>query len=261
MGSRPMFVHKFSCMLNGNGHTNAYNLLKSKIQEVFDFASATTQAFPIMRDAITNNQPLPPADYFRGNNSISLLQNQIATYEQNLSTYLFLVSFSYFENYLKNAVIEIIDEYNDCSLTKAQVKSRVDNPIIEAKKLKLRGNNNSKNALQYQKYSQELRNNNYLEADNLFKFTSKNILKSTIKDLKAYQIPDFLKGTLLVQLPPGFASKFKEFSEVRNKIAHGTNPAMSFSDVNSINDFFRKSASKIDLQLTSNFFFPSNYLK
>lgn len=248
-------------MLNGNGHTNAYNLLKSKIQEVFDFASATTQAFPVMREAINNNQPLPPADYFKGSNSISLLQNQITNYEQNLSTYLFLVSFSFFENYLKNVLIEIIDEHNDCALTKTQVKSRIDNPILESKKVKLKGNRNNKNLLQYQKYSQELRSNNYLEPNNLFSFTSKVILKSTIKDLKAYQIPDFLKDTLLINLPSDFASKYKKFSEVRNKIALGTNPAMNFSDVNEANDFFRKSASKIDLQLTSNFFFPSNYMK
>ena len=31
---------------------------------------------------------------------------------------------------------EIIDEHNNCSLTKPEVKSRIDNPILETKKIR-----------------------------------------------------------------------------------------------------------------------------
>ncbi len=248
-------------MLNGNGHTNAYNLLRIKIQEVFDFASATSQAFPALKEALDAGTVLPRPDYFGGDNSISMLQSQIATYEQNLSTYLFLASFSFFENYLKNMVLEICDNYNSSTLNKTQVKQLFSNPNLAQDKEKLKGAFDGRNIGQYLRHSNNLRNNNYLEADKAFDFFAKEMIKSYVKNLKAFEIPDFLKDYLLVDLPTNFKKDFSEYSSIRNKIAHGLNPPMQFIDMKKANKFFKKSAKSIDQQVVSNFFLPTNYIK
>ena len=233
--------------------------MKNKIQEIFDFATATCQAFPIMKDAITTGTTLPQPDYFRGNNSITLLNNQIATYEQNLSTYLFLVSFSYFENYIKNVVNEIISIHNTNIMIKVQVKLLLNNPNLDKYKQKLKGINEPRNLDQYRKFSKELRNSNYLHPRDAFDFTSKAILNNYVKELKAYQIPELLKDFLLIDLPNNFQKDYKSFAEIRNRIAHGNNPPMTFIEVRKANNFFRNSAKNFDKQIVSNFIKPNNY--
>ena len=138
-----------------NGHTQTYKILKDKIQEIFDFAATSCQAFPVLKNAIDNNQPLPRPDYFGGNNTPLLLKGQINSYEQKLSTYLFLVSFSYFENYIKNVIIEIVNIHNNNLMTKDQTKASVSNSNHKKLKLKLKqeeGGVTEQQAQDYKKY-------------------------------------------------------------------------------------------------------------
>lgn len=245
--------------------TNSFNILKAQVQSTFDFAVVVCHSVPALKlqmklfddGKITK---LPDADYFQGKNTTAELRVKADNYKDKLATYLFLSSFAFFENYLSSVIKEVFNS-NITIPSKEDLKKRIDdNKDLRAKKI-LKSSFDHRHEQRYKKYSQELRDNNYITPENLISIiTIENFLK-TVTDLKANQIPDFLTNHLKLEISQIDKETFGTFRQLRNDIAHGDNPTITMQKVRQSNTFLKKFAGEIDEFLVEHYVKIENYRK
>jgi len=174
--------------------TNAFNTLQNQVQETFDFAVMVCHSVPALKlqmkllddGKITK---LPDPDYFTKNTTAEL-RSQANGYKDNLATYLFLSSFSFFENYF-GAVLEEIFDFNTAIPDNDDIKDSLNNNTDIKSKRALKSGYDKRHQQRYVKYSNELKASDYITPTELKKIVAFNNLHKTINDLKANQIPDF----------------------------------------------------------------------
>lgn len=243
--------------------TTAYNTLQSQVQESFDFAVMVCHSVPALKlqmkllDEGKINK-LPDPDYFTKNTTVEL-RSQANGYKENLSTYLFLSSFSFFENYFGTVLEEIFD-FNSSIPSDAVIKERLDKNTDTKSKRALKSGYDGRHQQRYEKYSRELKSNDYITPDKLKRIVGFNNLLKTIKELKANQIPEFLINNLKVDISEDEKGKFNTYRQLRNDIAHGDKPSLTLKKVKEANTFLRKFAAKIDDYLTEHFIKLNNYV-
>lgn len=243
--------------------TNAYNTLQVQVQETFDFAVMVCHAVPALKLQMNlldegKITKLPSPDYYTPNTT-SELRLQASGYKGNLATYLFLSSFAFFENYF-GAVLEEIFLFNSVIPNDTILKNRLDiNTNTKAKRV-LKKDYDKRHIQRYKKYSNELKNNNYITPQELKTIIAFNNLYKTIKDLKANQIPDFLINYLKIDITEDEKSKFNTYRQLRNDIAHGDKPIITLSKVTDSNHFLRSLAAKIDEFLLEHYVTLNNYI-
>lgn len=243
--------------------TVSYNTLQRQVQESFDFAVMICHSVPALKlqmkllDEGKINK-LPDPDYFTLNTTIEL-RGQSTGYKEKLATYLFLSSFSFFENYF-GAVIDEIFSFSSLIPTEESLKDSLNkNTDIKSKRV-LRSGFDQRHQQRYEKYSNELKSNDYISPDNLKKIIAFSNLKKSVKDLKANQIPNFMINSLKIDVTEDEKGKFNTFRQLRNDIAHGDNPNLTLKKVKEANTFLRKFAAKIDDFLTEHFVKLNNYI-
>lgn len=113
--------------------TNSYKNLKKQIQETFDFAIFTSRSVPYLFDEITKEgiteNDLKQPYYFRESTTIKQLRDSFDIYELNLSKYLILSSFSFFEDYIKSVFREFIDFQLGEILLQKKIKDKFDKKL------------------------------------------------------------------------------------------------------------------------------------
>lgn len=243
--------------------TNAYNTLQSQVQETFDFAVMVCHAVPALKlqmklldDGVIHK--LPDPDYYT-KNTTEELRGQANGYKENLATYLFLSSFSFFENYF-GAVLDEIFDFNTTIPTDDTLKEWLLKNNDTKSKRALKGVYDKRHLQRYEKFSKELKSNDYITPDELKKIVAFTNLYKTIKDLKANQIPDFLINHLKIDITEDEKSSYNTYRQLRNEIAHGDRPGLTLRKVKAANKFLRKIAAKIDDFLSEHFITLENYI-
>ena len=243
--------------------TNAYLILQTQVQSIFDFAVVVCHSVPALKlqmklldeGKITK---LPDPDYFEANNTTSKLREQADGYKNKLATYLFISSFAFFENYFGSAIKEVFNQSFIIPDTSALKTNLNNNTNTKAKKI-LRSSYDLRHSQRYDKFSNELRANNYIQPDKLISTIAVEALNNTIFDLKANQIPDFLINTIKMDISAADKISFGTYRQLRNDIAHGDNPVVTMRKVKEANTFLRKFATKIDEFLMEHYVKIDNY--
>lgn len=248
---------------NHTENTVSYGKLKTQIQQIFDFAIAVDYGIAALKlqlnlyeKGIIANLPRP--DFYTAETTSTKLREQTHGYKNQLSKYLYLSSFSFFESYLGNVIKEVV-ELQLNFLSKSEIHSRISNEKLVNLKRTLNCNTNPKHEDRYISKSNHLRAENYLIAKDLWFDTSIKLLLKRVSDLKANEIPSFLNEYFYISLEEDEIRFFGDYRGLRNNIAHGDDVTVGLKKVAEMNKFFKHLAKKIDKHLIAHFVKPKNY--
>lgn len=102
-------------------HTQAFQRLKDETQEVLDFAILVSYAVPFLKHDIKQAQekdetlldtklmPFRPDNFERDKISIGKVKDSASKYKKEVAKSIRLVGFSYFEVYVGDVILEILD--------------------------------------------------------------------------------------------------------------------------------------------------------
>ena len=248
---------------NHTENTASFEKLKTQIQEIFDFAIAVDYGVAALKLQLGlldkgKIQNLPRPDFYKGETTSEKLRSQTHGYKNQLSKYLYLSSFSFFESYIGNVINELIEKEFEL-VEDLDIRSRISNPKLEGAKRLLNSSSKSSHNGRYEVKSKFLRSEKYLPAKELWIDTTVKILKKRIEDLKANEIPSFLSNFFHLELEETDVNKFGEYRGLRNDIAHGDEIQIGLNKVKEMNRFFKKMAKRIDKHMKNHFVMPKNY--
>lgn len=254
-------------------NTNAYLRLKKQVQETFDFAVVVCHSIPALKRqiALLNDgtiSSLPKPDYFpEGVTPPSQLKQQAIDYKRQLSSYLLLSCFSFFEAFVIDAVNEMIEFHGGIEkfIRRAEKRERdninetLSSNLEKAKRI-LSKPDKAAHILRYQKYSKTLVDNGYRFPTERFSAYGARMLVQRIGNLRANDIPDLLKNGLYMDISEREIQKFHEIRDIRNKIAHGEKVNLYLRNISEKNNFLRNMAKLTDQHLVKNFFISEEFI-
>lgn len=260
-------------------NTNSFGRLKKEQQRILDFAVLICHAVPNVKKTIRGSMEkipyfsLPNPDYFNKEHEdkIKELSNH---YKENLSKYLIISSFSFFEAYFKSVIEELIDFHGGREIFIKNIKDRHQKLIetnekeISKNKRKLQEPPKKKNYSQYEKHRKAL------EQNALFRMPSELFASLGVKyilDLvgsdrfRSVMIPELLEHGFLMSLEEKvnksddlknmtIKETFSSMRDIRNKISHGNDPSIDFAKAMDYIRFLRHLAVKVDKHIVEHFF-------
>jgi hypothetical protein len=260
-------------------NTISFERLKIEQQRILDFAVLVCHAIPNVKKTIKGKEEkvpyfsLPDPDYFNKEhgNRIKVLSKH---YKENLSKYLIISSYSFFEAYFKAVIEELIyfhggrDKFsNNIKERHEKILENIEQEIIKSKR-KLQEPKKKKNIHQYEKHIRLLEDNaRYRKPSELFATLGvKYILELVSSDrFRSAMIPELLEHGFLMKLEDKvnkshdlkdktLKETFNSMRDLRNKISHGDNPTIDFAKAMDYIRFLRDLAVKIDKHLVEHFF-------
>ena len=260
--------------------TSTYIKIKGEHQKIWDFAILICHSIPNLKKTIKGikeNVPtysLPKPDYFEKVESKERLETISEYYKFNLSKYIVLSLFSFFESYIKSVFEEMIEFHNgkDCFINymakKQKISININNPDVEYCKRKIQEPEKKNKKQKYEKYSKILsQKNDFRFPGELFALYGVKCFLNYILDsnFKSVMITDILKDILHMDLSDkinnhpdlinmDLEQTFDSIRTIRNRIAHGDEPDINIRKVVAYSDFIRTFTIKIDNHLISNFF-------
>lgn len=261
-------------------NTKAFIRLKEEQSLLINFAVLICHAVPTLKksikgleEEIENYETLPPADYFRGTD-IKFLKEYAKKYRYNLSKYLLVSAFSFFESYFKATIDELIDFHGgkEVFIQKSHLRMRnilsiSDRSITESKR-KLNEYPKKNKHDKYAKHAELLANNSdyrfptELLATYGLKYFIEFIQSS---NFTSSSIPDTLEYAFHFDLSQK-VNKHAELKEkniretleylrnLRNSIAHGDKVNIGFEKCMDLIRFFRYLTANFDRHLVNNYF-------
>jgi hypothetical protein len=100
---------------------------------------------------------------------------------------------------------------------------------------------------------------NFVFPSGLFYPLGIKYLAQKIGNLKANEIPSFVRDSFGMQISELLVEQFHEIREIRNKIAHGKKVDLAIKDVTAMNSVLRDFALALDRHLVNNFFISEKY--
>jgi hypothetical protein len=247
---------------NHTENTVSFEKLKNQIQEVFNFAISVDYGIAALKIQLKlydkGKVDLPRPDYYTSKTTAKQLKNQTHGYKNQLSKYLYLSSFSFFESYLGNVIKEVAELQFDY-LDKFEIQTRISNQKLVNLKRSLSGNTNLRHEDRYKSKSNHLREENYLASKDLWFDSSMKLALNKVSNLKANEIPSFLKEYFHLTITEDDIRLFGDYRGLRNDIAHGDEISIGLRKVTEMNNFFKHFAKKIDKHLIAHFVKPKNY--
>jgi len=247
-------------------NTHALTTLKQQSQETLNFTVLIANSVPLLKKTIKSieagdpNTQLATPDFFKKSSVASQLKSYACDYKANLSKYVLLSSFSFFEAYVTDAIKEMICFHGGlqdfCEDTKRRCENHV-NPTdkkIIGYRAKLQDSYKKKNSQKYIKYSQLLRKENYRFPSELLASLGVQALGKKIDNLKSADIPDLLTNGLHFKISAAEIKEFDSWRSIRNNIAHGNKVNCDMSKALKCNSFLRSLAVRLDLFLVQNYF-------
>jgi hypothetical protein len=263
------------------GHTKSFKKLKKEQQGILDFTVLVCYAVPNLKKSIKgfkenipNFEKLANPDYFKETADIGRLESLSGKYKENLSKYILLSAFSFFESYFRDVVDELIHFHGGKEEFIETVKNRHRNlmqnqnsTILECKR-KLNEPLKTKNWQRYQKQIEILdKEPNYrYPSELLATYGLKYFIESVSGNgFKSVMIPEILEYGLgfdllekVNQHPDIIDKNLKEtfdiMRDLRNSIGHGNSNSVGFEKVMDFLRFLRHFALKIDEHLAAHFF-------
>lgn len=264
--------------------TNSFQRLKSEQQKILDFAVLICHAIPNVKKTIKGNEEnieyfsIPEPDYFNLVHQHKLKELS-KHYKTNLSKYLIISSFSFFEAYFKSVLEELIDFQGGIdkfvetisNRHKAIINQDADEELTKHKR-KLQEPFKKKNIKQYELHGDKLlRNSAFTMPSELFSVLGIKYLFDLVSSdrFKSVMIPELLEKGLLLDLnekinkssslkDKTLKETFESMRDLRNKVSHGDNPDVDFAKAMDYIRFLRFLSVKIDKHLIDNFFILEN---
>lgn len=245
-------------------HTKAFERFRNQSQEHLDFVVLVTAAIPNL-DAILSepSYTLAPRDYFKPSKPDGKrLKSLIGGYQRQLALLSVVALFSYFEEYLKASLREIVDfhggtrKFLELSRARASRFIGQTSSSIKNHKRKLQEYAKPGKSQKYGKHSAELTEAGFrFPTELLGPYGAKLLIeKSDAKrGLRAWEIPSVLKDGLLFELTSTEHTRLEEIRNLRNKIAHGTKVRLAFEKAMAIARDLHELAAKIDSHIVENF--------
>lgn len=260
-------------------NTKAFGKLKKEQQKILDFAVLICHSIPNLKKTIAGERNqiehfgVPQPDYFKKelNNRILTLSSN---YKSNLSKYLIISGYSFFEAYFRDVIKELIEfhggieNYIHNSASNNRAKILTLDPIILKNKRKLQEPYKKKNKEKYNKFIKELeRETSFRMPSELFStWGLKNLLEyCDSENFRSYKIPEIMELGFLMKLDekinshPDLKDKnleetFQMLRNTRNNISHGGATNISFPKAMDFLRFLRRLSVKFDQHLIDNFF-------
>lgn len=264
--------------------TNSFERLKSEQQKILDFAVLICHAIPNVKKTIKGNEAkvehfsIPNPDYFNLVHQDNLKELS-KHYKVNLSKYLIISSFSFFEAYFKSVLEELIDFQGGTDKFIETISDRHktiiaqnNNEELKKHKRKLQEPFKKKNIKKYELHSNKLmRSTEFKMPSELFSTLGIKYLFELVSSdrFRSVMIPELLEKGLLLDLgekinkssslrEKTLKETFDSMRDLRNRISHGDNPNIDFSKAMDYIRFLRFLSVKIDKHLIENFFILEN---
>ncbi len=260
--------------------TNTYIRIKGEHQKIWDFAILICHSIPNLKKTIKGvkenipNYSLPKPDYFEKTENIERLKAISEYYKFNLSKYMVISLFSFFESYFKSVFEEMIEFHggkeNFINYISKKQKSfiNINNPDIKECKRKVQEPEKQDKKQQYEKYTKILSQRcDFRFPGELFALYGIKCFLKYIFDsnFKSVMITSILKDILHMDLSDkinnhpdlidmDLEQTFESMRVVRNRISHGDEPDINIGKVAAYSDFIRIFTIRIDNHLISNFF-------
>ena len=253
--------------------TKAYARYKSQSDTLLDFAVLVAHSMPALRDAIQMVKSgtltaLPRPDFFHQSNRSTLadLQKTEAHYERYLASYVLLAHFSFFESLVDNLVKEMIEIHGGEQRFADRIKNRTKRFLAKQSAQKVKGKRKLQDAENprwrdsYRKHSRELDEEGFRFPGELLAAFGVRTLISSMKNLKAVNIPVILTEAFQLDLSQGDIDKYHEIREIRNGIAHGDPIVLTMKQAVVMNGALRELALKASSHIAEHFFVIEKYV-
>ncbi|EOX3820215.1 HEPN domain-containing protein [Enterobacter quasiroggenkampii] len=246
-------------------NSKAFEVLKGQAQSTLDFAVLCCQAVPALKGylkALQNGavSKLPDADYFKGAPNVDQLKAFSSSYRKNLGKLIFINTFSYFEAYFKDLIVEVSDFHGGKESFKEiaaqKRKQHIEYSLMKDTSLhanKLREYKKSSHRQKYSKHIKALEHSDFRFPSEMLSIFGLVELFDNYSDLKASQIPYVAEYAFGVEFTEDEINTYSKLRDLRNKIAHGKVSEVEFKESIEMNYFMRKLALKIDSQVVRHF--------
>lgn len=248
-------------------HSAAYGRLRRQSQDLFDFVVVVCYAVPSLRQQIKGvrgekaiRSLLRPDFFVHDKSSVEKIKKRATSYKSKLSSYVLLSSFSFFEEYVKSVIHEVIDFHGGdtefVELAERRANAFILSPSNETTKhkRKLQEPIKPSKIKKYEKHSKALVDLGYRFPTELLSAYGVRKLVEKINKLRAFDIPDLLQNGIHMELDDETIDLFNSIRNVRNRIAHGEKVRMSLKKVMAWNKFLSGLAAKMDRHLVEHFF-------
>jgi ASC-1-like (ASCH) protein len=190
---------------------------------------------------------------------VASLENSMKGYQNSLSIYLYFSTFSYFEAFVVDLAKEILSQFTVLD-KQLYVKSHPIDKSNVSHRQKVNKAYDPRKKDRYLKFSKILRSAGYKTPEELLFLTSIEFLNEKVEDMKANDIPVFLKKAFFFEIPEVELKVYHSLRDNRNSIGHGTKSFVpSLSDVIKAKDFFKKLSFEIDEHVVFHFFRLTNF--
>lgn len=181
-------------------------------------------------------------------------------YQKKLASYLYFSLFSYFEAFVSDLINELSNEFKTIDIPEYFEKlSKID---FEKEKRILDRKHDPRKIDRYKKYSEELVNKGYHEPHLLVFASMLDMLKTANENLKANDIPSFLKRFFFLELSEIDNATYHSLRDNRNSLGHGgTSFSPTLKNVIEANKFFKRISKDIDSHVTQYFMKLNNFQK
>ena len=253
--------------------SEAHRIYRKEYIELWNFAVMICYAVPTLNkniDGVEKNIPnykmLKP-DFFKYYScDLDELRERIKKYKNQLSSYLWLSNFSFFEAYIKRILDELVEFHGGGKIflktSKLKILKDMDSIPDDIKKhrIKLQKPYDPRKIDQYKKKTKILNESHYRYPSELFASYGVKTLLERIDDLRAKDIPTLLKDAFLFNFDDQMLKTYISYKDKRNNIAHGERVSYSMRETKNMFDYFRDLSYKIDQHLIANFFVNERYV-
>jgi hypothetical protein len=247
-------------------HTKAFLVFRTLSQAHINFAVLVCHAVPALRAdlSLSSIMPTNPPDHFKTDRTPkSEVARYVSSYQDELARVTVNAVFSYFEAYIKDALMEIVEFHgSEAKIKSMSVKRNTKfisslSPDVRTFKRKLQDNPTSAKMGKYQKYGKFLDQKGYRFPTDLFANFGLYQLMPKLKDdrtgMRAWEIPNMLQECLLFPITSVERKVFEEIRTLRNKIAHGKPPSVTLKKSLHYASLLHTLAAKVDNHITEHF--------
>ncbi|RYY76244.1 MAG: hypothetical protein EOO52_01625 [Gammaproteobacteria bacterium] len=247
-------------------NTEAFLRLREQTQAVLDFTVLISNSVPLLKMTMKNidksvvGAKLANPDYFKGDQNLDQLKSFAVKYKENLSKYILLSNFSYFEVYVVDAIEEMFnfhggtDQLIEDARKRCQKHVNPSDQSIIKNRSKLQDSYKNKNKEKYQKYTRLLQANNFKFPSELLSAYGVQKLSENLSNLKSVGIPELLIDGLHFPITDNEVVEFHKIRDIRNSIAHGKRKTFDVPSAMKHNNFLRGLSVRLDQHLVKNYF-------
>jgi len=245
-------------------HTDAFKIYRDLGQAHLNFVVLTCHAVPALKAEIsaTRAVPITPPDHFKaGSNTTAELLSYVVDYHEELARSALITLFSYFEAYVKDALIEIVDFHGGPTKLRASAQDRASkyfgavSVTIDESRKKLQDRPDPKKREKYEKHARTLDKAGYRFPTDLLAYfgAAQLILKIGKRGFKAHEIPDLLENVLLFPLSSADRGTLETIRNARNGIAHGKGDKPTLKKVMRHSSELHRIAAAVDGHIAKHF--------